>query len=245
MQIEYERKYHELEKKHYWFNSRRKFIHQLLKQYPKDSKILDIGCSSGVLLKELLDYGYSVDNLYGVDISSKAIALCQENGITNAYQMDAQNINLDVKFDLIIASDCLEHLELDETALSNWYNLLKPTGIAMIFVPAFMSLWSNHDVVNMHYRRYTKSELNHKLKQNGFTIQRSSYWNFLLFTPVWIYRFVSRLIGSKEKANTKGDIEEISIFNSFLQGILSVENKMLQGINLPVGVSVFSIVTKK
>jgi predicted SAM-dependent methyltransferase len=74
--------------------------------------------------------------------------------------MDAQNITLDEKFDVIIASDCLEHLKEDEKALKNWYELLNKNGVAFIFVPAFMSLWSYHDEYNMHYRRYTNSELN-------------------------------------------------------------------------------------
>lgn len=164
MEENFEKKYHDVETNHWWFKSRRKYLIDLLKNSPKDSKILDVGCSSGVFLKDLEKIGFNPDHLFGIDISEKAILNSKKNGLKNTFVMDAQNITLTEKFDIIVASDCLEHLENDSKALNNWNNLLNKNGQLYVFVPAFMRLWSYHDEVNMHFRRYKKNELKSKTK---------------------------------------------------------------------------------
>ena len=243
MEKDFEKKYHDVETDHWWFKSRRKYLLDLLKNAPKDSKILDIGCSSGIFLKDLEKLGFSLDNLYGVDISEKAIDNCRANGIPNAYVMDAQNITLTETFDIIIASDCLEHLQDDKQALKNWKSLLKTGGIMYVFVPAFMSLWSYHDEVNMHFRRYTNAELKSKMLAENLQILKSSYWNFFLFLPVYGFR---KITASFQK-NKTGE-SDISIGNSFVNSallqLIIFENKLLKRINFPFGVSTFCIVRK-
>ncbi|WP_284651775.1 class I SAM-dependent methyltransferase [Flavobacterium terrisoli] len=243
MKKKYEEKYHDVETNHWWFKSRRKYLLDLLQDAPKDSKILDIGCSSGVFLKDLEALGFSLENLYGVDISEKAIANCKANGIANAFVMDAQNITLTETFDIIIASDCLEHLQDDKIALQNWNSLLKIGGKMYVFVPAFMSLWSYHDVVNMHFRRYTLPELKSKMLAEKLQIVKSSYWNFFLFVPVYAFR---RLTSVFQK-NKTGE-SDISIGNAFVNStllqLIIVENKLLKVFNFPFGVSTFCIAQK-
>ncbi|MCF6132834.1 class I SAM-dependent methyltransferase [Flavobacterium wongokense] len=240
MEKDFEKKYHDVETDHWWFKSRRKYLLDLLKDAPKDSKILDIGCSSGIFLKDLENLGFKLDNLYGIDISDKAIENCRANGIQNSFVMDAQNITLQETFDIIIASDCLEHLEDDKKALQNWKNLLKIGGKMYVFVPAFMSLWSYHDEVNMHYRRYTNPELKSKINAENLEIQKAGYWNFFLFLPVYAFR---KLTAAFQK-NKKGE-SDISIGNPFVNSallqLIIFENKLLKVANFPFGVSTFCI----
>ena len=243
MKEAYEKKYHELEKNHFWHKARRKYILQLLKDSSKDLSILDIGCSSGILLNELVEIGFNVDNLYGIDISPNAVQQSKENGIQNSFLMDASNIDLKREFDIIIASDCLEHLEYDEKALRNWYEILKPGGSLYVFVPAFMILWNAHDLANMHFRRYTRKALKKKLYESGFEINKSSYWNFFLFLPILLVRLISRLKASKTQSST-GDLDEIPKFNNLLFNLIRFENKLLSYINLPFGVSTYCIAKK-
>lgn len=243
MEKGFEEKYHKIEKEHFWFKSRRNYIRKLLNSYPKDATILDIGCSSGILLDELIQDGFAVENLYGVDISSIAIENCKKNGINNAYVMDAQNIQLNKKFDIVIASDCLEHIEDDESALKNWNNLLTNNGTIIIFVPAFMSLWSHHDKVNMHFRRYTLKELKNKMEHNGLEIKKSSFWNFFLFLPVYIFRKIENKT-KNTKNNTDGDLIEKPFGNYLLTHLINLENKLLQFLDFPFGISVFCIAKK-
>jgi SAM-dependent methyltransferase len=241
MEKDFEKKYHDVEIDHWWFKSRRKYLLDLLKDAPKDSKVLDIGCSSGIFLKDLETLGFKTENLFGIDISEKAIANCKSNGIRNCFVMDAQNITLTETFDIIIASDCLEHLEDDKKALANWKNLLKIGGKMYVFVPAFMSLWSYHDEVNMHYRRYTSAELKSKIiNTDNMEIQKAGYWNFFLFTPVYLFRKLSAVF----QKNKTGE-SDISIGNSFVNGsllqLIIFENKLLKAVNFPFGVSTFCI----
>jgi SAM-dependent methyltransferase len=244
MEIDFEKKYHEVEIENWWFKSRRRYLLDLLRNAPKESKILDIGCSSGIFLKDLELLGFNAAHLFGIDISERAIANCKANGISNSFVMDAQMITLTEQFDIIIASDCLEHLEDDEKAIKNWCELLKTGGEMYVFVPAFQSLWSHHDVVNMHFRRYTNLELKAKLLSEKMTISKSSYWNFSLFVPVYIFRKLSVFL-SKNK-NNKGQIigNSNAIVNYMLLQLILLENRLLKYINFPFGVSTFCIAKK-
>ena len=157
--------------------------------------------------------------------------------------MDAQKINVKKKFDIIIASDCLEHLQYDQKAIKHWYGLLNPGGSLLVFVPAFMTLWSEHDEVNMHFRRYTRKELKDKLLLQGFKLVKSGYWKFFLFMPVAIIRFIAKRLRYKKRTGN-GDLEEMNFANSLLFNIIKIENKLLNWVNLPFGLSAFCIVRK-
>lgn len=236
----FEKKYHDVETNHWWFKSRRKYLIDLLKNTPRNCKILDIGCSSGVFLKDLENLGFNSDNLFGIDISEKAISNSKINGLKNTFVMDAQNITLKETFDIIVASDCLEHLENDEKALSNWKNLLNKDGKMFVFVPAFMSLWSYHDEVNMHFRRYTKKELSSKLENENLEIIKSSYWNFFLFVPVYFFRKISSVLNQNKSGESDIQIGN-SVINKLLLRLIIFENKLLKKINFPFGVTTFCI----
>ena len=240
MKKDFEKKYHDVETDHWWFKSRRNYLLDLLKDVPKESKILDIGCSSGIFLKDLENLGFKPENLFGIDISEIAIENCKANGLQHCFVMDAQNITLTETFDIIIASDCLEHLEDDKKALKNWKSLLKIGGVMYVFVPAFMSLWSYHDEVNMHHRRYTNAELKSKLTAENLEIQKASYWNFFLFLPVYGFRKLSSVFQKNKKGESDISIGN-SVVNSTLLQLIMFENKLLKAVNFPFGVSTFCI----
>jgi SAM-dependent methyltransferase len=245
MKKEFEKIYHDLEKEHFWFKARRSYILQIVKKLSKNKSILDIGCSTGVLLNDLKNIGFCEKNLYGIDISQKAITSCKNSGIRNAFVMDGQEITLNKKMDVIIASDCLEHIKEDTKALENWYSLLKDGGLLIVFVPAYKTLWSEHDEVNMHFRRYTRRELRDKLLKTGFLVIKASYWNFFLFFPVLLMRMLSRIFNKKGKRKNTGDLQGVGMFNGVLYKLLIIENVVLNYINLPLGVSVFCLGKKK
>jgi SAM-dependent methyltransferase len=244
MDKEYEEKYHQMEEWNWWFIARRKSILSLLKNANKKEKILDIGCAGGPLLNELKNQGF--ENASGADFSAEAVAKCKQRGL-QAYQMDAHNLEFEPNsFDLLIASDSLEHLEFDEKALKNWHSVLKPGGKLMVFVPAYMLLWSEHDVVNHHFRRYTKTELKNKLQQAGFTVKRSGYWNFAILFPTTLFRVLQRV---KNKISpSKKPKDQLESFNPFLNKVLinwlNFENGIFKTMPFPCGVSVFVEATK-
>lgn len=249
MDKNYELKYHEQEKTNWWFVARRNIIKRQLKQFKinTNAKILDIGSSGGILSLDLINAGYN--DVYSLDYSADAIELCKKRGLKNAFVMDGHNPDFPENyFDVIIASDCLEHLEDDEKALENWYKILKPGGLAIIYVPAFMFLWSEHDDINYHFRRYTRTELNQKLNKQGFIKLNSGYWNFLIFLPTAFFRLVSKWVGKNKKVRLKEKHDQLLLLPDWLNKLLinwvKIENGMMSKINFPFGVSTFSISKK-
>lgn len=241
----YEEKYHDMEEWNWWFVARRKAILSLIKNTDKKAKILDIGCAGGPLLNELKNSGF--ENAAGADFSAEAVAKCKNRGLM-AYEADAHSLPFEANsYDLLIASDSLEHLEFDEKALANWYNVLKPGGRILVFVPAYMFLWSEQDTVNFHFRRYTRSNLVKKMKAAGFEVKRKGYWNFGVFFPTAVFRILQR---QKNKISpSKQAKDQLSGFspvtNKILIGWMNFENSVFSSMAFPCGVSVFVEAYKK
>ncbi len=61
-------------------------------------------------------------------------------------------------------------------------------------VPAFMFLWGKQDEVSHHHRRYTARSMRRALPQAGFAVDRTSYFNTLLFPPIAAVRVARRLL---------------------------------------------------
>lgn len=244
MNKKYEAKYHSLEEFNWWFIARREIIFNLLmKMHLKDdSAILDIGCSGGPMIECLENKGFT--NVFGIDISEVAIDLCRKKGIMNASLMTGEKTDFkNSEFDVLIASDILEHIRDESGALSEWFRILKPNGKLIIFVPAFQFLWSAHDSMNHHYRRYTLSQLSDGAVQAGFRIDRSSYWNFnLFFLAAFIkcFKFIY-----PEKKDWPDSDKLNKYFNKFLIRLLRFENRLLRYFNFFLGMSVFIVVTKR
>lgn len=246
MNKDFEKLYHEVEAAHWWFVARRALVKNLVCRTAPDrqSAILEIGCSGGPLMEQLHDAGYR--KLTGIDLSPEAIALCRERNLGDVRVMDAQQPDFPpASFDVITASDVLEHLADARRAVTAWHGLLRPGGTMVVFVPAFQCLWSGHDDVNHHFHRYRAGELASLLRGAGFEIRRQGYWNFFLFLPVALVRLVKRLVPGTAKA-PKGDIQPVaSILNSFLAGLLGVENRLiLAGLNFPWGISAMVVARK-
>lgn len=244
MDAEYEIRYHRLEEKNWWFVARRQMILQLVKRggFKKDIKILEIGCSGGSLIKFLIQNKFS--NITGIDLSDRAIEWCKKRGVENVRVMDGmKTLFKDNEFDLVIVSDVLEHMKEDSMALAEWWRILKPGGTLVVFVPAFDFLWSSHDEINHHYRRYSKSDLEKKLKKANFGILYGSYWNFCLFFPVSLSRLWQRTRNRAGKS--KDQLHFLNpLVNQILATVLQFENQLLRFLRFPFGVSVYAVCRK-
>lgn len=227
---------------HWWYKTRRKIIYNLIKRYRlnfgKDIKILDAGCGTGMLLKELETLGVC----YGIDISQMAVDFCKKRGIGNVQIADATNIPYpDNTFDIALALDVIEHIKDDEGALKEIYRVLKPQGMAIIAVPAFMFLWGITDVISQHYRRYALSELRKKIEDRRFSIIRSSYFNTFLFPFIALARLAARRLHIPVKSeNSEGK----GLINSVFFLIFYVESILFRYISFPFGVSAIVICKK-
>jgi len=215
-------------------------IKKILQGYSRNSVILEIGCSGGPLLEILKEMGFS--DVLGIDISEESIRHCKMKGLKNTQVMDGSKTNYDnAKFDIIIASDILEHIDQEKRALKEWKRILKKNGKLLVFVPAFKSLWSSHDNVSRHYRRYTKKSLKNSLSKASFKLEKISYWNFISFFPASLVRFLQRY-STKENKDQLYNVNPF--FNNTIIKILKFENYLLMKGNFPIGLSVFAIANK-
>jgi hypothetical protein len=126
--------------------------------------------------------------------------------------------------------------------LGEIWRVLKPGGLAIIFVPALMFLWGIEDVSSLHYRRYTKPELVNKAKETGFTVIRSTYFNTFLFLPIALVRLASRLLPTKRQSDMS--LAGRGVINQILYQLFLAESYLLKYLNLPVGVSAMVVLKK-
>ncbi|WP_375434657.1 class I SAM-dependent methyltransferase [uncultured Hymenobacter sp.] len=245
MNIEYEVKYHQIEESYWWFQARRDMVFRLVQdaKLATDAPILEIGCSGGPLLQRLRSAGYT--NLTGIDVSEAGIAVAERRGIPNVSCMDGANLTFpDASFDLVVASDVLEHIQNEAQALREWTRVLRPGGQLLVFVPAFQFLWGKHDVINQHFRRYTADQLATAMRGAGLKVSRSSYWNVSLFFPTAAVRLFKRFLPKDNKPASDDLFAAPPLVNTLLTGFIKAENRLLQRINAPVGVSVFALAKK-
>ncbi|MFX4324646.1 methyltransferase domain-containing protein, partial [Acinetobacter baumannii] len=83
----------------------------------------------------------------------------------------------DGQYDMIAVLDVVEHIEDDVAALEAMAKRLKPGGTILITVPAHQWMWSAHDVVNHHKRRYSKATLIAALERAGLKWRKLGYFN--------------------------------------------------------------------
>lgn len=245
MDKDYVSAYHALEESHWWFVGRRDMVWRLVKDLDRNLSILEVGCSGGPLIRLLQRKGFA--KIIGIDINECSVQLCRSLGDIDVKVADGCATGFsDEQFDMVIASDVIEHIVDPIQGLTEWSRILKQKGVVLVFVPAFQFLWGRHDEVNRHYRRYTKQEIVSLLEQAGFCIERATYWNFCLFFPALLVRTSRRVFSRQQGEKEGGDLTASGkIMNRLLENVLKIENSLLaSGLNLPFGLSLFAIARK-
>lgn len=240
----YYKEYYNLERKHWWFVARENIILSQVKNLLKDNnkeniKILNIGCSTGRSSEYLSQFG----NVSSIEYDKFCCEFATEKtGLEIIHGSITELPFEDNIFDLVCAFDVIEHVENDILAVSEMKRVARKNGLLFVTVPAFMSLWSHHDVINHHYRRYKSKEIKSLFSKNNDGKELfSSYFNFFLFPPIYFVRTISNFLKLGEKRSGSGsDFETFNpgILNKTLYLIMNFENKFIKNsIKLPFGVS--------
>lgn len=239
---EYQRIF-EQEENHWWYLGMRKISEGLLASVIKPSKslnILDAGCGTGGMLLYLKSIGTPV----GIDISQEALKFCRKRGLKNVKRSSIEKMPFKNEgFDLVTSFDVLYHkwVKSDTLALQEFYRVLKPGGFLLVRVPAYNWLRGKHDEIVFTRHRYTKDELNQKLKISGFKILRASYANTILF-PLAVGKRLLEKILPEEKVS---DVKPLpKIINGLSTKIFYFEAKIISKFNLPFGLSLFVLAQK-
>ncbi len=232
MKKSYVEEYDSLSETHWWWISRNNFVlNKLSSLILSNLEILDVGCGSGTLSKELLRFGVLTAIEPDPDLYQKI----------KIVPADIQNCDLFAfktfkNFDLIVMLDVLEHISDDIAAIQKLATLLKPNGLVFLNVPAYNSLWSRHDELNYHYRRYHREELEAKFSNQGFKILECRY----TFASLFFLKKIFLLI-EKYQGNPKQTIRIPKSLNKLLIHYFELENLI---VNCKFGSSVFLVAKK-
>lgn len=225
---------------HWWFVGRRAIIHSILDRFVgsrPDAKVLEAGCGFGGNFRMLESYGRV--HAFEFNDQAREYAARQTTGPVTYGALPNETGFDDTKFDLIVILDVLEHIDDDLGSLASLRDRLSDGGSLLITVPAVPALWSEHDVLHHHKRRYSKRQLEKKLAEAGLSIRSIGYFNLLLFPLAAAQRVISRLGVSAGNGSAPN-----ALLNSLLTKIFSFEAALLHRVAFPVGLSLYAVVTK-
>jgi SAM-dependent methyltransferase len=229
------------EQEHWWFVGRRKIVTSLLRKLslPADARILEAGCGTGGNLRMFSDFG----SVSAFEPESTALARAQEKGVGEVRRGGLPD---DIPyaagdFDLVVALDVLEHVDEDRQSLESLLRFIKPGGWLLITVPAFQGLWSVHDILHHHKRRYSKARLRGLLRNLNLKISLLSYFNTWLFPLALVFRYYKKLLNRQDSGE---DIIPPAIINRLFAGIFASERFLIGRIPLPAGLSLILLARK-
>ena len=230
----------ELDRVHWWYRARRNILSDLIErriQLPPRPRILEIGCGTGHNVLMLKRFG-EVDAIE-IDEAARELASERLGKPVGAAPLPELTGVEDGKYDLIAILDVLEHVEADEEALASMARKLKPGGRILVTVPAHPWMWSAHDVVNHHQRRYTKKSLQDVIARAGLKLDMISYFNSLLFPLAAAARLAGRVTGRQDS----DDKLPPRPLNTLFETLFNLERHALGRLPFPPGVSLVAILS--
>jgi len=232
----------ELDDRHWWYRARRRIIADLIRreaQPPADAQVLEIGCGTGHNLAMLAGFGH----VEGLELDDEARAISEKRlgrKVMSAPLPELAGVP-DRHYDLVGAFDVIEHIDDHQAALASIAAKLKPGGKFVMTVPAHQWMWSVHDVVNHHKRRYSKRGLRALIDGSPMQLDKIGYFNSLLFPLA-----VAERAASKLSSKSDGDVKlPPAPLNTALEKIFEAERYLVGRLPLPPGLSLFAVASAR
>lgn len=242
--------YYRHENSHWWFRWRYDLITKLVTTLKEEGtfRILDAGCGTGQMTKQLEDIGEAV----GMDSAPEAIAYAQSRGVERLVRGSITAPPFaERSFDCVLALDVIEHVDDDMGILTSLFRVIKPGGHLIITVPAFDALWSEHDEINHHKRRYRAPQLRLLLQEAGFDVDRLTYCNTALYVPVLATRKLKnawRALSRSRSGHPRPLRSDLGDYprpiNNALYGLMRAETRLMDSFDMPFGVSILAVATR-
>src|SRR3989344_3810834 len=221
-----------------WFYHSRSFaIQRVLSGFKSHhERICEVGAGYGAMCLALRRFG----SVTAFEPDTKAREICKEkcDAVFDGSELSELVKRRGGSFSLVAILDVIEHVEDDVGFARELAELLEPSGHLLVTVPAYQWLWSELDVLAMHYRRYNKAKIIRVLESAGFEIEYASYWNAALLLPAAIVR----------KGTGKPGYSAFSmprwIDRLFFEWV-RLESRLIPRLTLPFGTSVFVYARKK
>jgi len=225
--------FYALEDKHWWFQGRKELVLNLLRRYQpcNNPRILDVGCGTGGMLAGYEQHGKAL----GIDTAEEAAHFCHLRGLGMMVGSGTELPFADESMDVVSALDVIEHVEDDRGILAEMRRVCRKDGVLLLTVPAFQFLWSSHDVLNHHKRRYVRQGIADLLGGAGFKPLKLSYYNTFLLPAAVVRKYLLRA----RNHGTESHLERVpGPVNGLFRRILSLEGPVLARGDFPVGASI-------
>ncbi|MBA3527484.1 MAG: class I SAM-dependent methyltransferase [Pseudomonadota bacterium] len=228
----------QLDELHWWYRARRDVLEALIRRsvdLPAGARLLEVGCGTGHNLAMLQRFGH-VDAIE-LDPAARAIAERRlGRPVSDSRLPELEGIPRS-HYDLIGAFDVIEHIDDDAAAVSALAACLKPGGKLVVAVPAHQWMWSAHDELNHHKRRYSKRSLRRLIEGSPLQLQSIGYFNSLLFPVAVAARFAGKLTGR----GGGGETLPPKPINWAFEKVFSAERYLAGRVPLPSGLSLFAV----
>ncbi len=225
----------EEDRSHWWFRGRLAVILATLRRAlpPRRVRLLELGCGTGNVLAALSEFGDAV----GMDAHGDLTAAARAAGLDVRVGHLPDDLGVAPGWaEVVLLLDVIEHVD-DIATLSAARAGVCEGGFLVVTVPAYQWLWSGHDEVLGHRRRYTATELRAAVERAGFRVLRVSYFNTLLFPLLVAVRAWKRLRGDRGH-----DLQRPAApLNWLLERIFAFERHLVPRVSFPFGASLLLI----
>jgi SAM-dependent methyltransferase len=240
MDRDYELQTHQAEDRHWWYRGRRTVLEGVIAdlRLPARARILDAGCGSGRNMIELARHGA----VTGVELSETSVELARARDAGEVLAGSVLEMPFEAdSFELALSLDVIEHLEDDLGALRELRRVVAPGGALLVTVPAYQWLWSGHDEINHHHRRYTRRSLQRVAEQAGWEQVRTTYFNSLLLPVAILLRVLDRLSTRTTESSLDLWVPPEPL-NWLLERPLALEAALIaRGGRIPAGLSLLAV----
>jgi SAM-dependent methyltransferase len=226
---------------HWWYVARRRILAELIARHAaplEGGRILEIGCGTGHNFDMLRAFG-RLDAIE-VDGEARGLASSRLGHAVGSAPLPALEGVPDGAYALVALLDVLEHVDDDVASLRSIAGKLAPGGKILVTVPANRWMWSAHDVVHHHKRRYSKASLRRTIAMAGLKSDLLTHFNSLLFPLAAAARIAGKLAGKTDS----DDRLPPAPLNGLFTGIFGLERHLVGRVPLPFGVSLVAILSR-
>ncbi len=179
---------------HWYYQSKKvplfRYFEHIIQQVEGKLTVIDFGSGSGFFAYELFkEFPERIGEVLLVDIGYSEEELKET---ANDPVKKLHYIPEGIDRCIVIMMDVLEHIEDDYAIMADIKRRVGSRAWYFITVPAFMSVWSTHDVYLGHFRRYTIPMLKKLLSHHNNSITSSYYIFASIFPLVWLVRRLKR-----------------------------------------------------
>lgn len=241
MDSQYGEVYAELYRRHWWWRAREEFLLQLFAQLelPPRPSVLDIGCGDGLFFPKLRELGGTVAGLEADAALVSPTTLERESIHIGPFD---ESYAPPGRYSLVLLLDVLEHLAEPARALRQAAELLEPRGRLVVTVPAFRSLWTQHDELNHHVTRYTRATLREVADSAPLRIRQLRYFFHWLAPLKLVTRWKEQCLAFTPWSTTPAPPRVPQrLVNQVLLGISRWEQKWLTRLPMPFGSSLLMV----